>query len=277
MKRRIIFLDIDGTLTEPGSNEPPESAVRAIRQARNAGHYVFLCTGRNYGMLSPLLRYGFDGIAASSGGYIECHGKVIYDCPMTEQQKRSAMEILKEHGVFRTVECREGSYTDEGFKVFLKDHADEGSNSELLRWREQIEKSLNILPMEAYQGQPVYKIVVMSPSEEQLEEPKKLLAADFSFCIQEENQGGFINGELVNKKFDKGKAVQMVCDYLGIPVCDSIAVGDSMNDREMLAAAGLGICMENGSEGLKKLADDICPPVQKGGIREAFRKHHLIA
>ena len=34
MKRKIIFLDIDGTLTQPGSNEPPESAVWAIAQAR---------------------------------------------------------------------------------------------------------------------------------------------------------------------------------------------------------------------------------------------------
>ena len=53
MNRKIIFLDIDGTLTEPGSNEPPKSAVWAINQARKEGHYVFLCTGRNYGMLSP--------------------------------------------------------------------------------------------------------------------------------------------------------------------------------------------------------------------------------
>ena len=43
MDRKIVFLDIDGTLTQPGSNEPPESAVWAIAQARKAGHYVFLC------------------------------------------------------------------------------------------------------------------------------------------------------------------------------------------------------------------------------------------
>lgn len=41
MERKIIFLDIDGTLTEPGSNEPPESAIRAVCQARKEGHYVF--------------------------------------------------------------------------------------------------------------------------------------------------------------------------------------------------------------------------------------------
>lgn len=276
MDRKIIFLDIDGTLTEPGSNEPPQSAIWAIEQARKAGHYVFLCTGRNYGMLSPLLKYDFDGIVASSGGYIECQGKVIYDCPMTEQQKQVAMEVLKENGIYRTVECMKGSYTDEGLKEFLKNHAGEGENSELLRWREQIEKSLNILPMKEYDGQPVYKIVIMSASVEQIENAKKSLSSDFEFCIQDGAKGGFLNGEIVNKEFDKGRAVLKVCDYLQIPIRNSVAFGDSTNDREMLEIAGLSICMGNGSENLKKLADDICPSVLEDGIREAFLKHHLI-
>ena len=55
MNKKLIFLDIDGTLTEPGSNTPPESALRAIRAAQKNGHLVFLCSGRNYAMLSPLL------------------------------------------------------------------------------------------------------------------------------------------------------------------------------------------------------------------------------
>lgn len=277
MEKKVIFLDIDGTLTMPGRNEPPESAIWAIRQARKEGHYVFLCTGRNYDMLRPLLCYEFDGVVASSGGYIECGKEVIYDCPMTESQKRLAMDNLEKNGVFRTVECMDGSYTDEGFKDFLREHASEGSNSELLRWREQIEKSLNILPMKEYKGQPVYKIVIMCPSRKQLEEPQRLLSPDFNLCIQDENKGGFINGEVVNKKFDKGKAVKRVCEYLHIPISSSVAIGDSMNDREMLETSGLSICMENGSEELKKLVDDICPSVQEDGIRNAFLKHHIIS
>lgn len=276
MNRKVIFLDIDGTLTEPGHNEPPASALRAIEQAREAGHYVFLCTGRNYDMLSPLLRYGFDGVAASSGGYIECRGEVIYDCPMTECQKQAAMEILERNGVFRTVECMDGSYTDEGFKDYLRSHAEEGGNSELLRWREQIEKSLHILPMREYRGQPAYKIVFMSPSQEALSEPQNVLAEDFEFCIQGEDPYGFVNGEVVNRKFNKGKAVEMVCEHLQIPVTDSIAIGDSMNDREMLETAGVSICMANGNAQLKELVDEICPSVQDDGIYAAFMKHHLI-
>ncbi|MDE7252274.1 MAG: HAD family hydrolase [Acetatifactor sp.] len=276
MEPKVIFLDIDGTLTEPGSNEPPESAIQAISKARQAGNFVFLCTGRNYDMLRPLLRYEFDGLIASSGGYVECQGQVIYDCPMTEDQRRLAMDVLEKNGVFRTVECMDGSYTDEGFKEFLRKNAGEGGNSELLRWREQIEKALNIRPMKEYRGQPVYKIVVMSPSRERLSEPRKVLADDFVLCIQDGGRDGLINGEVVNRKFDKGKAIRRVCDHLHIPIRNSVAIGDSMNDLEMMEAVGFGICMENGSEALKKMADDICPPVGKDGIHAAFLKHGLM-
>ena len=276
MEQRIIFLDIDGTLTQPGQNEPPESARWAVEQARQQGHYVFLCTGRNYNMMKPLLKYGFDGAVASAGGYIECRNKVIFDCPMTEAQRRSAMEVFKKNGIFRTVESLDGAYTDEEFKDFLRNNETKGTNSEMLRWREQIERSLNIRPMKEYREQPIYKIVFVSPTKEQLIEPQQVLDSDFEFCIQNKDACGFINGELVNRKFDKGKAIQRVCEHLHLPVSSSVAIGDSMNDKEMLETAGLSICMENGSEELKKLADDICPSVKEDGIRSAFLKHHLI-
>ena len=61
---KAVFLDIDGTLTTPGSNVPPASALEAVKKAQEKGHPVFLCSGRNQGMLSPLLKYGFDGYIA---------------------------------------------------------------------------------------------------------------------------------------------------------------------------------------------------------------------
>lgn len=276
MEKKIIFLDIDGTLTEPGSNIPPGSALRAIRAAQERGHLVFLCSGRNYEMLSPLLSYGFDGVIASSGGYILCGDQVVYDCPMTEAQKTLAMEVLERNGVFRTIECRDGSYTDEGFKVFLREHGEEGGNSELLRWREQIESSLNILPMKEYRGQPVYKIVVMSPSMEQLAQPQAVLQKDFEFCIQDSDAFGIINGEVVNREFDKGKGVERVCRYLGMSIENTIAFGDSMNDKEMMETAAISVCMENGSEAIKAIADQICPPVTKDGLYQGFQRLHLM-
>ena len=70
--------------------------------------------------------------------------------------------------------------------------------------------------------------------------------------------------------------MERVCGYLGLPLQASIAVGDSMNDKEMLETAGLGICMANGSRELQNLADEICPSVKEDGIYQAFSKHRLI-
>lgn len=277
MERRIIFLDVDGTLTEPAQNEPPESALRAIRDARSLGHLVFLCTGRNYAMLKPLLQYEFDGIIASAGGYIQCGGEVIYDCPMTERQRKLSMEILKKNGIYQTVECLNSTYADENLKDFFDCTQEEYWNSELIRIKKQAEKNLNVLPVREYKNEPVYKILITCHSMQQLEEPMKVLKDDFDFCIQGEDEHGFINGEIINLQFDKGRAVERVCSYLNIPLSASIGFGDSMNDKTMLQTVGLSICMDNGSEALKKFVDDVCPSVRENGILQAFRKYHLLS
>lgn len=276
MEKKVIFLDIDGTLTVAGSNVPPDSALQAIRAAQDKGHQVFLCTGRNYDMLKSLLSYGFDGVVASAGGYICCGEQVIYDCPMTEDQRKLVLDTLEQHGIFRTVECLDGSYTDDGFKAFLEEHAGEGGNSELLRWRRQIETELNIRSMKEYAGQPVYKVVVMGMDRNSMERAGETLEKDFLFCMQEADQYGIVNGEVINRQFDKGQAVIRVCQHLHIPVKDSIAFGDSMNDKEMMETAGYSVCMENGSDTLKKLADEVCPAVEQDGIYQAFMELGLL-
>lgn len=276
MDGKIIFLDIDGTLTEPGKNVPPQSALKAIQSARKKGHKVFLCTGRNYDMMKPLLAYEFDGFIASSGGYVQCGREVIYDCPMTEEQRVLALGLFEKNHIFRTVECKEGSYTDEGFKEFLRKNAASSGNSEFLRWREQLEKSLNIRPMEQYENQAVYKVVLMVDEEKKLEEPMAVLSEEFHFIIQEKNSQGYINCEFISKQFDKGRAMVRVCEHLGISIENTYAFGDSMNDLEMMEMAGTSICMENGSEALKAVADDICPSVTEDGLYHAFEKYGLL-
>ncbi|MCI8578194.1 MAG: HAD family hydrolase [Lachnospiraceae bacterium] len=276
MEKRLIFLDIDGTLTEPGKNVPPPSAVEAIRRAQACGHKVVLCSGRNYGMLSPLLRFGFDGLAGCSGGYIEYGGQVVYDHPMTPRQQEQVLAVFQENGVYRTIGGRNHSYTDEGFKEFLAENAHSTANSELLRWREQIERELDIRPMSEYDGEPIYGLAFMSRGMDRLKRPMEMLKDAFNFCIQETDACGIVNGEIISRAFNKGTAVIRLCEYLDIPVADTIAFGDSMNDLEMLQTAGLGICMANGSQALKKIARHICPSVKEDGLYKAFEKLGLI-
>ncbi len=276
MDRKLIFLDIDGTLTEPGKNVPPESAVDAVRRARERGHKVVLCSGRNYGMLFPVLRFGFDGLVASAGGYIEYNGQVVYDCPMTPEQQARVLDVFKESGIYRTIGGRNHSYTDEGFKEFLAENTDSKANSELLRWRIQIESELDIRPMSEYDGEPIYGMAFMSRGAERLRKPMELLGEEFDFCIQDEDTCGVVNGELSSKAFDKGSAVKRLCEFMGVAREDTIAFGDSMNDLEMLKAVGTSVCMANGSPTLLKMAHMVCPPVTEDGLYSGFEKLNLL-
>lgn len=271
---KLIFIDIDGTLTVAGENIPPSSAVEAIKMAQKKGHKVFLSTGRNIGMLSPLLKYGFDGVIGCGGGIILVDGKLIYDCPMSDDQRDIALEVLARNGVFRTIEAYDVTYGDENLSDFL-DNTD-SNNSEIERWRKSLASELGIRPMSEYDGRPIYKIVVMCNKSFQLDEARKLLGKDFNFAIQDVEAFNCLNGDLVNRKFDKGKGIIRVCEELNVDIKDTVAFGDSMNDLEMLEVAGISVVMGNGSEKLKAKADFVADRVDNDGLYKAFKKLELI-
>ena len=280
MGNKLIFLDIDGTLTTPGSNEPPQSALKAISAAQAKGHKVFLCSGRNPGMLSPLLKYNFDGVIACAGGYITVGDEVIYDRPMTKEESELAIEKLHETGVFCTIECRDGAFGDENLGAFLESNAGEDGkgNSEIERWRKALASSLHIRPMGEYDGTPAYKVVIMCLHPEQLEPAREVLEDRYNFVIQEITDPAHrcINGELINRKYDKGRGILRICEYLGVPVEDTIGFGDSVNDLEMIQTVGTSVCMDNGAEALKKISDIVCPAVEEDGMAKAFEQLGLV-
>ena len=274
MNRKIIFLDIDGTLTPAGSNTPPESAMRAVRAAQANGHLVFLCTGRNPAMLAPVLALGFEGAVAGAGGYVFAGDRVLFDCPMTREQLDTGMRLLKEQGVFRTIEARDATWGDEDLGDFLA-QAGEG-NSELVRWRKALAEQLNIRPMREYDGSPIYKIVFMCKTADQLVPARQALEKDFNFVVQDVAAHQCLNGELINRKFDKGRGVRIVADAFGVAIGDTIGFGDSMNDLEMIETVGYSVCMDNGSPALKAKSDLVCPSVEEDGLAWAFEKLGLV-
>ena len=268
MNRKLVFLDIDGTLTRPGENTPPAGAMAAIRRAQEAGHQILLCTGRNPAMLAPLLRLGFDGAVACAGGYVFCGDRVLFDCPMTDAQRDRALRLFKENGIFRTIEAKDASYCDEGIAHFLGSVS--GGNSELARWRTALEAELDIRPMADYDGRPIYKVVFLCESASQLAPVRAALEGEFHFVVQEAFGCSCLNGELINRSFDKGTGVRIAAEALGFRLEDTIGFGDSMNDLEMIETVGYGVCMENGSEALRRASDLVCPAVEADGLAQAF-------
>ncbi|MCH3942966.1 MAG: HAD family hydrolase [Atopobiaceae bacterium] len=67
------------------------------------------------------------------------------------------------------------------------------------------------------------------------------------------------NVEVSDAETSKGAALVWLCSYLGIPVAQVVAFGDSSNDAAMLAAAGDGVAMASGTDEAKAAADHTTP------------------
>ena len=281
MKQKLIFLDIDGTLLPPGDMLIPESTLAALDCAKANGHRLFLCTGRNHRMTEPLLRHDcFAGAVCSAGGYVLCDGKTLVDIPMEPQQAEGVRAALERHGVECTLEARDATYGSlKMIERWSFTHRDAGDlNSEAARWRKAMEDGMTISPLAEYKGEPLYKIVYIAEHSEDLNEAKRLYEDRFVFCESKPDglNGGYVNGELINRKFDKGRGIKAVCDYLGVPLQNSIGFGDSDNDLQMTDVVGISVCMADGSASLKQRCDRIAPSVYEDGISKEFAALGLI-
>lgn len=281
MDSKLIFLDIDGTLLPPGEMEPPESALKVIHKAQAKGHKVFLCTGRNRHMAEPLFQYGFDGYICSAGGYVVCGDELLFDCPMEKSQAEGLRAALEQCGADYTLEVRDISYGNPSRvleRVIRQQNQQGAMNSEAERWSKFWTDGTMVRPLKEYHGEPIYKICYTAESAAQIAPVRALYEDQFIFCEQQmlRFSAEMVNGELINRKFNKGTGIQRVCRHLGVSPQDAIGFGDSENDLEMTDVVGISVCMANGSDALKRRCTRICGAVTEDGLAREFEALGLV-
>ena len=76
--------------------------------------------------------------------------------------------------------------------------------------------------------------------------------------------------EIIPSAASKGAALRFLAGHLGIPLSETIGVGDQENDLEMITTAGLGIAMPRSPEAVRKAAGRVAPPGEEGGLLKLF-------
>ena len=80
------------------------------------------------------------------------------------------------------------------------------------------------------------------------------------------NADGYGFYDIVRGGMDKGVGLTDLCARLDLPLEETVAAGDSANDLSMLRTAGLGVCMDNGTEDAKAAADRVIGDVREDGL-----------
>lgn len=249
--KKAIFLDIDGTLSQREA-APCAEDVAALRAARAAGHYVFINTGRARGMLPPVLvgvDY-LDGYLCGCGTTLILDDKVVFTAEVPRPLLREAIAFYQKSPVNRCLfEAEDGVYmlaNDPARKIWTR--------AKLIRSPEDFET--------VYSDTHVTKLTVfggMTPEEE------TLFAGRLEPILQSSGEWY----EAILPGGGKGRGVAKVCERLGIPLENSIAVGDSDNDLDMFQWAGTAVAMEESSPTAVAAADWMTGRCGEGGVARA--------
>ena len=81
--------------------------------------------------------------------------------------------------------------------------------------------------------------------------------------------------EITSQNVNKWNAIKELSNILDIKAEEIVAIGDNINDKEMIEKAGLGIVMGNSAPYMKEFADVVVNDNNNDGVSDAIEKYIL--
>ncbi|MBW3093480.1 HAD family hydrolase [Bifidobacterium sp. 82T10] len=283
MSRKLILLDIDGTLVGR-THRIPADAVLAVHAAQANGHLVMICTGRARPEIEDhILTPGFDGVISSAGACVEVGGKVLSETFMDPEVVTRVTRIFERLGVDYVWQSSKGMWATSGYltRVNMRERFAKPSRESTLEYWHGIDRMRD---RAVALGKPIGELVPASKGTFMVPPWSNLGVDDVREAIGDYltvingSMGMFakVNGEVMIPGITKGSALHGVAETLGVSETDTIAVGDSDNDLPMLMVAGVAVAMGNGTDSVKEVADFVTGDVDQGGLLDAFTRLGLI-
>lgn len=251
----VVASDLDGTLLNLNGELTPENET-AIQQMADYGVYFVPASGRTLCEI-PSNILNLPGVRY----IIHSDGAVVYDkqtgdridMSMSRELAGELLDILLEYDVSMTVRNHGKSYTDE---KWWNDEA--GRYYRLTQSYQDFiyEYSESVKEFEAFcrSLDSVEMICAFFHDPEEQEACRARLLQLGKFGVAASEPG---NIEVFDCRAGKGEALLRLAEHLKLDASQTIGVGDSPNDINMIEKAGLGLAMANAYEVLKEVADEI--------------------
>jgi hydroxymethylpyrimidine pyrophosphatase-like HAD family hydrolase len=132
-------------------------------------------------------------------------------------------------------------------------------------WAAEDERKIAVMRSDDFSAKyPDAHIAMMTVDKTIDDDTRAFLERTFDIYPQIPHFDAFIKGE------GKAKGMKIALEALGLAREDSVAIGDSANDLDMIAYAGTGIAVGNACSELKAAAGWVSAPCGQGGIARAL-------
>ena len=263
MKYKLITSDYDNTIYD-GERVSPR-VLRAIAAYRRAGGRFVVATGRVFESIRPeVSRIGADDEV------IACQGSAIYRAstcdvlerfPLSPDVAMKAVRFYEDRGIV----CH--AYLDREFFVAEKNDLSE-AYADYCRVRPTyLGRPLSEFLPEMTATNKVIAILGISEIDTVMSELQGVLGP-----TAEVTKSSPIFLEVTSAKAGKGNSLVALARHYGIPLEETVAVGDNLNDLSMVRTAGLGVSVGNGVPELKAAAKLVVPSVTEDGVAVLIEK-----
>lgn len=253
MEKRLLFLDLDGTLLNDEKVITQGNRI-ALEQALKRGHGVVIATGRPLKSAKDLaVKLGLDKPGCMM---ISSNGAILYDWEKNDTIFSCTMPVSTVRKLFAEANRRcLHIQTYEGETVLVEPRCED----EALQWycskigmAHRVISDANVDVVQ----EPVKCLMIDYYDQTDLRAMQQWIREN----LQEEADCFFSCREyleIVVKGMNKGNAVSRLCQMMGVDIANAVAVGDAANDLSMIEAAGIGVAMANGTADVKAAADYI--------------------
>lgn len=281
MNIKLVASDLDGTIIDR-NNHVAKKNFEAIKKIHKKNINFTVCTGKSYSVSKKICRQ-FNaeyGIFGNGTQIINLKtGKEIFRKTLSKQDLLFISTLAKRYKFHIHLYTDNEVISEKLEFMDLRNFMLKEKNSDSLEFK--IVK--NIIDYINTSSPDVFSIVV-STEKDSLIGFKNLLSINSNIDCAYINKRGIYKDLIIDKNYEylsispngvnKNEALKELCKKLNISSKDILAIGDNVNDLEMVKEAGVGVAVNNSYEDLKEVATYVTKAsATDGAFAEAISKY----